>query len=83
MYKSPQRNVIDKADISIINNALSEICAATFIELKSEEGQAIANSVVREYMAGQYDKSMLVDLMLKRINMADKLKRKRERILEQ
>ncbi|WP_075656904.1 hypothetical protein [Pseudochrobactrum sp. B5] len=82
MNKSTQRNVIDKADISIINNALSEICAASFIELKSEEGQAIANSVVREYMAGHHDPKELVDLMLRRINMADKLKRKRERILE-
>ncbi len=83
MFKSPQRNIIDKADILIINNALTEICAATFIELKSEEGQAMANSVVREYMAGQYDQKELVDLMLNRINMADKLKRTRERILEQ
>lgn len=83
MNKSTQRNVIDKADISIINNALSEICAATFIQLESDEGQALANSAVREYMTGQYDQKKLVDLMLKRIHKADKLKRKRERILEQ
>ncbi len=83
MNKSTQRNVIDKADISIINKALSQICTATFIQLESDEGQALANSAVREYMTGQYDQKKLVDLMLKRIHKADKLKRKRERILEQ
>lgn len=83
MFKSTQRNAIDQADISIINNALSQICAATFIQLKSEEGQALANSVVREYMTGQYNQKELIDLMLQRIHMADKLNRKRERILEQ
>lgn len=80
MLKSTQRNVIDPKDISIINNALSQICAATLIQLKSDEGQALANSAVREYMTGQYDQKKLVDVMLKRIHMADKLKRKRERI---
>ena len=81
MLKSTQRNVIDPKDISIINNALSQICVATLIQLKSNEGQALANSAVREYMTGQYDQKKLVDVMLKRIHMADKLKRKRERML--
>ena len=63
------------------NNALSQIYAATLIHLKSNEGQALANSAVREYMTGQYDQKKLVDVMLKRIHMADKLKRKRERML--
>lgn len=80
MPSATNKNSISNADIAIINQVLNQVCAATLIPLNSVEGQALANSAVREYLTGQYDQKKLVDVMLTRIHMADKLKRKAERL---
>lgn len=80
MISASNKNSINNDDIAIINTVLAQVCAATFIQINSEEGQALANSAVREYLTGRYDQKQLADLMLTRIHMADKLNRKAERL---
>lgn len=69
-------------DIAIINAALLQVCTATLIKIDSTEGQALANSAMRQYLTGKFNQKKLVDYLLTSINMADRVQRRAERIAE-
>lgn len=69
-------------DIATINAALLQVCTATLIKIDSTEGQALANSAMRQYLTGKFNQKKLVDYLLTSINMSDRVQRRAERIAE-
>lgn len=77
-----KNNGAPKNDVSVVNKVHAQVCKAFSIPMESEEAKELSVFIEVEFKKGTTDHKRLVDLMLAKINAADRVKRKVERISE-
>lgn len=82
MIKYAKNNDALKNDASVVEKVHVQVCTASSIPLKSEEANDLLLFIEAEFKKGVSDQKILVDMTLTKINSADRIKRKNERISE-
>lgn len=75
-----KNNDAPKMDVSVVNKVHAQVCKASALSIESDEAVELAAFIETEFKKGVTDHKRLVDLALAKINTADRVKRKNERI---
>lgn len=77
-----KNNDAQKHNDTVVNKVHAQVCKASSIPMQSEEANELLAFIEAEFKKGATDHKRLVDLTIAKINAADRIKRKNERISE-